>query len=310
MHPARLTEVRHGRDESLELLQDFIFGGLFGIGRVPRGIEPEWVADFIIERLVPESSQNNFGKALDAMRFYDAGRALPRLEQALKGSEMLEADLRRSGFVLQAIAEFAPERRGEAVAYLERHLVDLPSMPDALARLLDVLVIAAPVGSFDTVAARLADAVARAQPAGSATEAQLLDLHRLQALQRNELPHARMTAEAKARLLALPPPRRIAACVRAYLGLEDASGLLVESLVGRQLRAAAMAGEQTEVLAAFEHELNAMLASGAEPDDVDFVVTRGAQAMVYLGGDLPPAFEGRYRAGAMAAAHFLWDDPE
>jgi hypothetical protein len=308
MKPARITNVRHGRDSALELLQDFIFGGLFGIGRVPRGIEPAWVADFILERLVPESSQNAFGKALDAMRFYDAGHALPRLEEALTGLETLEADLRRSCFVLQAMAEFAPERRVQAVDYLERYLAGLHSLPDALPRVLELLVVAAPAGGFGVVEAHLANALARLPVPTS--EDEMLSQDRVLALQHNELPRARALAEAKAWLMALPEPQRTAGCVRAYLGLDDAGGLLMESLVGRVLRSRAMKGDQAEVLAAFESELNVVLASGAAADDVDFVVTRGAQAMIYLGADLSPAIEYRYRARAMAAAHFLWDDPE
>jgi hypothetical protein len=226
--------------------------------------------------------------------------------------ERLESpdDLRRWAYALQAAGDLGTaEVAAEAAAALDARLVPFPATSGELPLLLATRLALAPRGSMSALAARIRAEVAAARVHEQRDEASMMAYDRLEAVEKNDLPRTVALAEAKAKLLAAPPPASLAGLVDAYLQKGPAGGAYLETWSARTLRRAAWS-EPAPVLEAFGRALDA-----ADPAKAgrlaDFQAVRAAEAILYLGGALEQARRERYQKAlpAGAAMNFLWDDP-
>ncbi len=309
MDRTRITTVRFVRAAGRERLREFIFGGRLGPGRVPRGIDPLHVSEFIVDELRPDASPDAYRKTLDAIDFYECADVLPHLQRALTETENDAADLRRSTSVLRAVGDLGTVvDAAAAAAYLDRVLVPLPAAIPAVSSLLDARIALIPAGSWQRVEARIGAAVDQAALTEEDSEADMMAFDRIAAVQRNELPAAEAIGARKSALLEEPPSQRRPGLVAVYLGVADVVGELIETWAARQLRLEALTDDSTQVLAAFADAIDAIPMDA--PDAASsFVVGRAARAILYLGGHLTGRQADRYAGLEARTASFLWDDP-
>jgi hypothetical protein len=308
--PPGLTTVRYSEEEGRELLRLFIFGGMLGPGRVPRGIEPRLVLEFIQQELKPDSEPDAYGKALEALRFYEGEDAVPHLMTALNGKEANAADLRRSAYAIQAAGDLSIRRLVDLASdYFDRFLVPHPVAPAIIPLLLETQLVLAPLGSMDALSQRLQDEVTQAARTQYQDEPSMMAYDKLAALQRNDEKRYRGLMAAKARIQGLTMAARRNELVAVYMGQSTAFHPLLETWAGRRLRLEALTVSARAVLAEFEQELDAVDPSALGDSRTDTRVIRAAQAILYLGGSLSAAHQRLYQQAKEGTANFLWDDP-
>lgn len=320
-----LTKVRHDEKTARQLLQDFIFGGMFGPGRVPRGIEPALISDFIRQRLEPESGADAYVKSLEAMRFYERDDVVPHLLRALTRQERDLPSIRRSAYAIQAAGDLGPsmigpvrigssapirpaELPGLSAEYLDRVLVPLPDARLAFPVLLETSTVLAPAGSTDRLAERIQQEVDEAALTERQDESGMMAYDKVVAIQRNDLQRTRAIITKKLSILTLSALSRREELLTVYMGRSAANGVLMETWAGRLLRLEALTIDPTPVRQAFERAIDDVMSSSVEKSYADFLVARAAQAIVYLGGVLSRKHAERYAQATEAAANFLWDD--
>jgi len=303
-----ITAVRYNRKRGRDVLQSFLFDQRYGGIRVPRGVPPDLVSEFIGERLQPDSPPGVYSKVAATLRFYERPDVLPRLRQALTGrAEDLDAVLRQA-FVIQSLGDLGtPEEGAQAGAYLDRILVPQALALNAYAVLFEALIALAPAGSPQRLMERLAVAVHQAAE-NQGTERGMQDYQRIAAIQRNEQPRYRTRWEAKGRLAPQSPADRRTAMVRIYLRETPISSPQIEEWAARMLRAEAMQGDPQPVYAAFGQAMEAVDPKKIGPQRARFEIVRGAQAIRYLQGKLSARQEELYDKAGKGAVNFLWDD--
>src|SRR5438132_8590474 len=146
--PILITLVRHGRAAGRTALERYIFGGRYGGLRVPRGVDPELVSEFIRERLKPDTSPGSYAAVGAVIRFYERTDVLPHIQLALSGHEASSDDVQRSAFAIQSIGDLGqPAETAQAVDYLDRVLVPNATAVDNFGVLFQALIALAPAGS-------------------------------------------------------------------------------------------------------------------------------------------------------------------
>ena len=71
-----VTTIRLSEDEARKLLNAYVFSGGYGPRRVPRGIDPRFVARFLIEK-IESMDEEDLGKTLNVARFYETKEIAP-----------------------------------------------------------------------------------------------------------------------------------------------------------------------------------------------------------------------------------------
>ena len=304
----RLTTVRLYGEEADHALEQYIFGGLFSGARVPRGIKPEQVSEFIINHLKKDSNSSAYDHALQVMRFYETADVISQVLEPLSVKETDLDSVLRSSYVLQAAVEFGSEDVPvKACEYFDHYLVRHKDTVNAIPQLLDTIIVMAPLGSIDALAERIKAEVNNAQAAAK-DEDSMVYYDKLAAFERNDLPRAQATIKRKLEILSQEGDAQVAQLIGVYLGLADISDGYTEVWAGRLLRKAMLDGEGQRVLDGFAKMINNIIAGGASGPQVDFVVERAAQAMLYLGGELNPQQKAAYDKVKVGGMHFLWDD--
>jgi len=308
-----ITNVRHDEATGKQLLADFLFGGMLGPGRVPRGVDPALVSKVIVDDLKPGSSADAYRKTLDAARFYELDDVVPHLRAALTEKEFDQPSIRRSAYVLQAVADLGASGDSVVAAdYLDRVLVPLAAAMDVMPTLLETRIALAPEGSMDRIAERIQREVDQAALTEMQSEAHMMAFDKVSALQRNDLPRAEAIAAQKVAVQALPEPARRDELVAIYMGRASAVGLLIEMWAARALRREALTVDPIPVLGAFAQEIDGAEAerkAGSPKGASDFLIVRAAQAIIYLGGQLSAHHAKLYADTEVGSANFLWDDP-
>jgi hypothetical protein len=306
----RITTVRYDEMHGRELLRNYIFGGIRSVPRVPRGIEPELVSRFIKEEIGPDSPPDAYGKMVNVLRFYERDDCLPHLRKILKGEEKTAADLVRSAFVTQAMAEVgAPPEAEDAARYFDAHLAGHGKAIEAVDVLLETLVVLSPSGAADRLSQRIADEVNARKAFENENEEGMRAFQRIASIQRLKLPQALAAAEGKRKVLALPGAEQRAELVAIYMGMSSISDDLLMTWAARMLRRQAMAGDPEPIYEAFAGEI-----AKADPEKVgkdpltDTMVSRAAQAILYLQGKLGKKERELYDKTELGAMNYLWDD--
>jgi len=303
-----ITAVRYNRKQGQAVLETFIFGGRYGGIRVPRGIDPALVSEFIEQRVAPDAGPEAFSKTAALLRFYERPDVLPHLKLALTQRESSLEDALRSAFVIQSIGDLgSSEEAAQAAAYVDHVLVPLPPALNAFQVLFESLIAVAPAGSPQQLMERLAIAVNDAFQA-QRTERGVQDYQRIASVQRNDMPKLRARWEAKSRLAQQAPAQRRMELVAIYLRRSPVSSTQMEEWAARMLRAEAMQGDPEPVYAAFGRVLDTIDPQKMGPRIAGFIIARAAQAILYLQGKLTPRQEELYEKAEKGAMNFLWDD--
>jgi hypothetical protein len=304
-----ITVVRYSKEEGIARIHNFIFGGKYGLPRVPRGVEPEVVSHAIRQNLKPESSPDAYERTLETIRFYERPDVVPGMMLALKSHEANAGDVRRSTYVLQAAGDFGSEdvshRAGQ---YLDATLVPNPSMLDALPQMVEALVALSLSASPTKFAQRIQNDMTKAAESQNSSEEGMRNYQRLASFQRNDLRKTVTLMDHRKRLASLQPGNRRAELVQIYLGQSPLSTAQMETWAARLLRAEALFNPEP-VFAEFTRAIDAIAAQKLAETASDILILRAAQAILYLQGSLSPQHQAMYeKAKKVGAMNFLWDD--
>jgi hypothetical protein len=305
-----ITQVRYTPLEGRRAIESYIFGGKFGTPRVPRGVDPEVVSQFVVEKLQPDSSPDAYERTLEAIRFYERADVVPHLMLALKGSEADVSAVSRSTYILQAAGDFGTDEIAtRASQYFDARLVPNSSALDTLPQMLEALIALALAASTTRLAQRIQAEVAKAAPAQNVSEEGMRNYQRLASYQRNDLRNAVSLMDNRKRLASLQPDFRRSELVQIYLGQSAFSTAQMETWAARLLRAEAIAGNSDAVCGAFLKAIDALPAQKLGETPAALIFTRAAQAVLYLQGTLSHqqrlTYEKARKTGGM---NFLWDD--
>lgn len=302
-----ITQVRHDEAEAQAIMRVYVFGGLFGTDRPPRGIAPAHWLDFILRHVPQGGGANVYLKTLHALRFYELDAAVPHLLRTLELPVVSRDDVQRCCSAIQAAADLGTPR-DELLRLGEFFDTVLVAHPEALGLwplLMDTRIALTPHGSDAALEQRLAAEVAAKQLHEREGEAEMMAYDAVAAVQRNDLPRAQRCAAAKRALLDMTDePACLSALVDVYLGRRWL-GTLLEEWAARRLRRAAFEDPEP-VWSAFVAAIDAIDPS-QPPAQIDLELVRAAQAILYLGGRLSTDLHERY-ARAQGVANFLWDD--
>jgi hypothetical protein len=306
----RITTVRYDEMHGRQALRNYIFGGIRSVPRVPRGVEPELVSRFITEEFGADAPPDAYGKMVHVLRFYERTDCLPHLVKILKGEEKTAADLLRSAYVTQAMAEVGtPQQAEEAARYFDAHLAGHAKAMEAVDTLLETLVVLSPAGSADRLSQRIADEVNAKKALENESEEGMRGYQRVAAIQRLKLPQALAAAEGKRKVLALQGADQLAELVAIYMGRSGLSDELMMTWAARTLRRQAMTGDPAPIYGALAAEI-----AQADPEKVgkdpltDTMVSRASQAILYLQGQLGKKERELYDKTQLGAMNYLWDD--
>ena len=310
MADIRITTVRYDEKGGRAELERFIFGGMYGGPRVPRGVAPELVTEFVLEKLEPASSPDAYQRTVEVIRFYERADVAPHLRLALAAREKDERDVRRSAFAIQGVADLGPQQDLTRVAqYFDTVLVPHAAARDLFPLLLETLITLGPAGSPDKLRQRLHADLEQAAKSQNSSEAGMMAFDKLSSVERNDLPRAAGALEARKRLLAAAPAQRRNELVLLYLGQSPHSTDLMETWAGRLLRREAVEGDPEAVCAAFLRAIELADPAKLGAPRAGFIVCRSAQAILYLGGKLTPKYRELYQQSKeFGAMNFLWDD--
>lgn len=303
-----ITTARYSRKQGRDVLQTFLLGGRYGGVRVPRGVPPDVVSEFITEKVQPGAPPEVYSKVAATIRFYERPDVLPHLKRALTGKAATLDELLREAFIMQCLGDLGTaEEAAQGAAYIDRVLVPPPLALNAYAVLFEALIAVAPAGSPQRLMERLNAAVYQAAQ-DQRSEKSIQDYQRIAAVQRNDQPRYRGRWDAKSRLAKLAQDARRPELVKIYLRESPFSDPQMEDWAARMLRAEAMQGDPAPVYAAFGQALEAVDPKKLGPQRSRFEVVRAAQAILYLQGKLSSRQEDLYEAAGKGTANFLWDD--
>ncbi len=308
--PIQITVVRYDASTARGKLDVFLFDKRYGGPRVPRGIEPKLVSDFIQERLKPDSPPDAYMRVAEVLRFYEQPDALRTVRLALTGNESTPTDTMRSAYALQAIGDLGtPGEVSQGADYFDRVLVPQPQLtPELYSILLDTLLTLAPAGSTAALSQKLNQEVRKLEPAQRSSEAAMFAYDKLAAVQRNQLPKTNMAIEYKKQVAAAPPNPRRGELARMYLGLSPRGGGALGIWAARLLRKEAMEGDPEPVYAEFSKAMDSIDEKKVGKDPAKLIFLRGAQAILYLQGKLSPEQRDRFDEAGTPGMNFLWDD--
>jgi hypothetical protein len=310
MKLTRITTVRHREEDGKAMLERFMFRGMYGGARVPRGIEPAVVSAFLRDRIRPDSAPDSVARAAEVARFYESADAVPHFQAMLTGRETDVTAMVRSAWLLQIVADLGtPDQVKRAAEYFDQKIVAHPRASSDFGLLLQTALALAPTLAPDALKQRMARDVAAAEKNQRASEDAMMAYDRLAAVQRNELPRVQAAIDAKRKLAAQQPPDRRAELVLIYLLRHPAANEYLSTWSARMLRKEAMDADADPVNGEFAKALDTADKNKLGKPAYEFQVARGVQAIIYLQGKPPAKHVETYKQIEAGAMNFLWDDP-
>jgi hypothetical protein len=309
MKTSKLTAIRYTRQQAEQLLEPFFTGGRFGTDRVPRGIDPADVSDWIVRNIKRGTEYLAWPKVWDAAQFYELTPVAAHLRAMFEKPEAGEGIGKPAMAVRVAGDVGTPDDVAWAVNHFDNALIP-KVVPETFTLLIQTLPVLAPEGSPDKLAARLSTDLKRRAADKDKGEDAARAYHSLAAVEKNELTGARLVVDAKTRLAKQPPPDRRAELVRIYLKLAAISGDYIETWAARMLRKEAMEVDNVPVCDEFRRAIEAAAKKAGAPEKIPFQVTRGTQAIIYLEGTPTAREKELYEKARDGSQNFLWDDPE
>ena len=308
--PISITLVRHNENQGREVLSNFVFGGYRSGSRAPRGIEPELVSRFIIEKLKADSPPDAYAKTVKVLRFYERNECLPHLRKVHTGEEKTTADVIRSAYVSQAVGEVGTEQEIKEVAqYFDANLAGHAQAIEAAEVLLETLVVLSPSATADGLSARIAQEVEARKAGEKESEEGMRAYYEVLSIQRLKVPQALAAAEAKSKVMAMEGAEQRSELLDIYMGMSNVSDDLMMTWAGRMLRREAMEKSPEPIYEAFAKEIAKADSQKVGKDPLaDTLVSRAAQAILYLQGKLTKTERDLYEKTELGAISFLWDD--
>jgi hypothetical protein len=226
----------------------------------------------------------------------------PHLQSLLTGRERSHEEIRRSAFLLQALADLGtPSDAAWAASYFDRILLSKDGFAAAADLLLDTLLVLAPAGSSNAFVERLRTELAVVR--GSQAHGDLREM------ENDGVPGLAYQVAGKERLLATFPEHRASQLVSIYLVESDLSQNYLVTWAARLIRKDAMEHDPTELYARFGKAIDSQAAATGRDSEAEFTIIRAAQAILYLQGTLTPAWTKLYETSHPEnVANFLWDD--
>jgi hypothetical protein len=239
------------------------------------------------------------------MRFYEVQDFSSHLQSLLTGNEQTLHDMRRSAFLLQAIGDLGTRADQDwAANYFDRILLRKTGFVEAADLLLETLLALSPRGDSTAFVERLRAEIATAPPGSQAS-------NKLRELADNQLPGFAHLSEGKNRLQQTPSDRRNSELIEIYLAESDLSQPYLVTWAGRLIRRSAIEDDPAQIYAGFGEAIDAATAIQGRDIEVRFRVVRAGQAILYLQGQLTPAWQKLYDAAQPRnVRNFLWDDIE
>jgi hypothetical protein len=311
MSNVNLTLVRYDDARGEDKLRQFLLDEYGGV-RVPRGVKPELVPEFLEANLKQDSPDLAYERAVPLVRFYDRPDAVKHILAALNGKEADQADLRRSCFAAQAGGEFGDEGQArQAAAYFDRTVVRHRAAPEVFELLLEAAVALSPSDSINKVVARIHEDFLLRQRTRTQDRASLTRYNKVAELRRVRMPKYVNAAAARKGLLAKPPAERRDELIAIYMGRSPSSLDFMIDWAGSLLRKEAMQADAGPVIAAFMKALEGIDPKKVAVDPaVDFALVRAGQAVIYLGSRLSLKQRKLFGTAKHRPLSFLWDDLE
>lgn len=305
-----VTRVRYDESTSNDLLHAYLFGGPFSPGTPPRGISSQTIYKFLSNELKVSASSDTYLKTLALVRFYELDATLELLNRALAWSGAGTEPTDKSCYILQAAGDLGVSRAvEESAASLDTLIAQTSAFVPSIQNILDTHITLVPIHSLRTLTRRIDSEIGAAAPNQHRDLAGRLAYDKVVGIKANALPYADALAKKKVSILGLPSTQRTQDLVDVYLGQSTASGQLIETWAGRMLRREAFEGDPGPVFSALEQAMDAAEKAALPSNQLDFVVCRAADAIIYLGGSLS-AHHAQLNAKVEArTANFLWDDP-
>jgi len=304
----KITESRGTLEDQTQRLRGYIYGGMYGPSRMPRGIEPTLVSEFILKNVRAKDSHEVFSALLDVLRFYERLDVLPHLALMLTRTETDAPSISRSCYILQALADLGgPDQVKDAAAYFDAQIVPHPFANKLYALLCSTACALVPATDLAKLSARL-DKDVKAASANVVTDDDVRRRETLLSIQRRDLAVAQATSATKTKLAAAKPEDRRPQLVQLYIKRGPIATAYIEVWSARQLRRDVITGNAPPVLRALSDALDPLIQPAKEPANA-FSIARLSQAILYLGGQLTPPQETAYKK-AQGGANFLWDDPK
>lgn len=308
----RITLVRLSQQEANDALDAFIFGGDYGGFRVPRGIEPAHVSEFIRERVKPTAGPSTFSRTLDIVRFYERPDVVPELTAPnLIRPPTDQKEFQRQAYACQMVGDFMDEAAtAKAADFFDRFLVKSSWAVDNAELMLSTLLVLAPSGSIDGFSARVRTEVARLQPRQADDEKSMMAFDKVEAIERNDIPRTSRLIAAKKKLAPKPVPEALLDLVKTYLKKDTVSDTYLQIWSARRIRSDAIAVSPKPAHAAFAKHIDEVpLEEAGNPPHVARICA-SARATVYLAGDLTDPRIEKYKIARekQPPIEFLWDD--
>lgn len=302
-----ITRARLSEHDGFDVLRRYVFSGQYGGVRVPRGVPEGVVVKFIQHDINAETDAECYPRLVDVMRFYEPAPALPSLLRLLVPSPSSEA-LPNTAAITEIAGDIGDAGQSDAAdGYLEKTIIPHPEAIAISPQILSACAALNALKALGKFTRRLEAERDRLEAGKNRDEQGLRDYAKVIAILKNEVRHAKTLIEAKLRISAQGAEARIPELVAIYLRRSPVSDGYMDTWSGRLLRKTAADGAEKQVYAALNKAMEDLVkAYGAE--NSGFWVTRAAQAIIYLNGELPDQAKGWFAKAKDKAQNFLWDD--
>jgi len=309
MNLFRITTIRLSEKEGREALEKFIFGGHYGPSRVPRGIDPRVVSNFLKEKFKRDTEAEEFFKALEVMRFYESVDAVDHFRGMLADRVVDQESFRKHIAICQIMGDIGgPSRAEEAATHFNRNLLPHAESLSTPSLMLDTLLILAPADTVQPFQARVEAEIARLAPDQRKSEKAMMAFDRMAALERSEIPRIQRLIDFKTKLSVTPSPERRHLLVKLYLGSADISDPYLQVWGARLLRFEAMEigpePVRPEFIKVLDNAPDELIGKNA-PTDIIF--TRAARALQYFLGVMNEVQFDKWTRKKTAGLDFLDD---
>jgi hypothetical protein len=298
--------------EARGALKAFVFGGDYGGFRVPRGIEPAFVSEFIRENVKPTSGPGALLNTIDLIRFYERSDVVPELTGPnLVRPPTDQKEFQRQAYSCQMVGDFLDEAAVvKAAEHFDRFLVKSSWALDYANLMLSTLLVLCPSGAMDAFAARTRTEVARLAPRQADSEKSMMAFDKIEAIERNDIPRTSRLIAAKKKLAAKPVPEALPDLVKTYLSKDTVSDAYLQVWAARRIRSDAIAASPKPAHAAFARHIDEVpLEEAGNPPHIARICA-SSRATVYLAGELTDPRIEKYKIARekQPPVEFLWDD--
>lgn len=270
-------------------LQAYIFGGRYGLKRIPTKLNPVDVEEFIRQRLDRTKPADAFAQTRRVVDYYDLRPVLEHFEKLLTSDEKDAREFARSLECIKILADEGSEAQSRKANGYFQQLVKQPLAAESYGQLVETLEVMDPGADAKLLSDRMeASQKALAPKIASDREADD-EYQRIEQWRNNDLPRAVSDARLRRQILALPgAEERIAQLGRIYLGWGESDTIELTWWSARALRREAQANRTEIVIAMLRKTADEIDASTLPKEEKTPYLVRAARAIQFLQGTLTP----------------------